>query len=103
VSANHVQNILDDIAKLIRDVKDLKGQWSAATPRTGTATLVAGAATVTLASVTANTRIWITIQTPGGTVGVPHVFSRIAGTSFTIHSSAGADTSTVAWQAIEPR
>lgn len=89
--------------QLLKKVRDLEGQFSAVTPRRGTATLAAGAATVALASVTANTHIMITIQAPGGTLGIPHVFSRIAGTSFTIHSSSGADTSTVAWSAVEPQ
>lgn len=70
--------------------------------RMGVATLVAGAVTVANTSVTANTRFFMTVNTPGGTVGAPRLQSRIAGTSFTINSSQGADTSTVAWLMVEP-
>lgn len=89
--------------KIAKKLRDLDGYVSATTPRTGTAVLAAGAVTVTLASTTARTLIQLTVQAPGGTVGAVHVFSRIAGTSFTIHSTSGTDTSTVGWSAIEPR
>lgn len=68
----------------------------------GVAVLVAGGATVSTTKVTANSRIFMTVQVPGGTVGSPRVASRIAGTSFTIASSQGADTSTVGWFLVEP-
>ncbi len=70
--------------------------------RSGLATLVAGAVTVNNTSVTANTRIQLTPQAPGGTPGWVRVSARTAGTSFTITSSSGTDTSTVAWFLIEP-
>ncbi|MEV4784001.1 hypothetical protein AB0K53_00855 [Streptomyces tuirus] len=68
----------------------------------GTATLAAGTVTVANTSVTANSRIWLTCQTPGGTPGFLRVSARTAGTSFTILSSSGTDTSVVAWLILEP-
>ena len=54
-------------------------------------------------AVTANSRIQLTVQTPGGTVGAPYVSARTPGVSFVITSTAGAaDTSAVAWVIIEP-
>jgi hypothetical protein len=68
----------------------------------GTATLVAGSAVVANTSVTANSRILLTSQADGGTPGFLRVSTRTAGTSFTITSSSGTDTSTVAYQIFEP-
>lgn len=68
----------------------------------GTATLTAGAVTVSNTSVTANSRIFLTSQADGGTPGWLRVSARSAGTSFTITSSSGSDTSTVAYQIFEP-
>lgn len=68
----------------------------------GVATLVAGTVTVNTTKVTANSRIFLTGQSDGGTVGFQRVSARTAGTSFTITSSSGSDTSTVAWVLLEP-
>ncbi|MGW3153995.1 hypothetical protein [Streptomyces sp. NPDC001089] len=68
----------------------------------GTAVLVAGAVTVSNTAVTANSRIFVTTQTPGGTVGYAYVSARTAGTSFSITSTSGSDTSTVAYLIVEP-
>lgn len=68
----------------------------------GTATLVAGSVTVSNTSVTANSRIFLTSQVDGGTPGFLRVSARSAGVSFTITSSSGTDTSTVAYQIFEP-
>lgn len=68
----------------------------------GTATLVAGAAVVSNTSVTANSRILLTSNADGGTPGWLRVSARTAGTSFTITSSSGTDTSTVAYLIMEP-
>ena len=68
----------------------------------GTATLVAGTVTVANTSVTANSRIFLTSQADGGTPGFLRVSARVAATSFTITSSNGADTSTVAYLIMEP-
>lgn len=68
----------------------------------GTATLVGGAATVATTKVTANSRILLTSQADGGTPGFLRVSARVAGTSFTITSGSGTDTSAVAWLILEP-
>jgi hypothetical protein len=68
----------------------------------GTATLTAGSVVVSNTSVTANSRIFLTSQADGGTPGFLRVSTRTAGTSFTITSSSGTDTSTVAYQIFEP-
>ncbi|MGW7688834.1 hypothetical protein ACWGMA_08060 [Streptomyces asiaticus] len=68
----------------------------------GTATLTAGTATVSTTAVTANSRIFLTNQALGGTAGFLRVSARTAGTSFTITSSSGSDTSVVAWMLVEP-
>ena len=68
----------------------------------GTAVLVAGTKVVATSKVTASSRIFLTANTPGGTVGALYVSARTAGTSFTIKSSSGTETSTVAWVIVEP-
>lgn len=70
--------------------------------RMGVSTLVGGTVTVANTSVTANTRIFLTCQTPGGTPGFLRVSARSAGTNFTILSSSGTDTSVVGWLLVEP-
>lgn len=69
---------------------------------TGTATLVGGTVTVNNAAVAANSRIMLTSQVDGGTVGFLRVSGRSNGVSFTISSSSALDTSTVAWLIINP-
>ncbi len=72
--------------------------------RMGVATLVAGTVTVNTTAVTATSRIFLTAQNLG-TVTIPSnygVSARSAGTSFTILASAPTDTSTIAWEIIEP-
>lgn len=68
----------------------------------GTSTLVAGTVTVATTAVTANSRIFLTVQTAGGTQGHLRISARTAGTSFTITSTSGTETSTVAWLLVEP-
>lgn len=68
----------------------------------GATALTAGAATVSTTAVTANSRIQLTSQVDGGTPGFLRVSARTAGVSFTITSSSGTDTSTVAWLIVEP-
>lgn len=70
----------------------------------GTAILSAGTVVVANTSVTANSRIFLTLVALG-TVTVPSalgVTARTAGTSFTILASQATDTSTVAYEIIEP-
>lgn len=68
----------------------------------GTATLVAGTVTVNTTKVTANSRIFLSAQTTGAAPGALRVSARTAGTSFTITSTSGTDTSAVAWWIVEP-
>jgi hypothetical protein len=70
--------------------------------RTGTAVLVAGTVTVNDDSITADSRILLTANVPGGTPGFLHVSARSVGVSFTITSSSATDTSTVAYFILEP-
>lgn len=87
-----------DIVTAGRGVKVAEG----ANAKMGTSVLVAGSVVVANTSVTANSRIFVTSQVDGGTPGFLRVSTRTAGTSFTITSSNGADTSTVAWIMVEP-
>lgn len=75
-----------------------------ANARSGVATLVAGTVVVANTSVTATTRVQLTIQSLG-TVTAPKaigVTARSAGVSFTITSADATDTSVVGWHLIEP-
>ena len=67
----------------------------------GTATLVAGEVTVATTAVTANSRIFLSTQTEGGTPGFLGVSARVAGTSFTV-TGVATDTSVIAWMLVEP-
>jgi hypothetical protein len=73
---------------------------SGANLRIGQATLIAGAIVVSNTSVTANTRIFVTVSTAGGTQGFLKV-TKTAGTSFTITSTSATETSTVDWFMVE--
>lgn len=65
-----------------------------ATSRLHDAVLVGGTVTVANTSVTANTRILLSRQTTGGTLG--HLsYSISAGVGYTVTSSSGTETSTV--------
>ncbi len=69
----------------------------------GTATLSGGTVTVSTTKVTANSRIYLTVN--GGTltnVGSVYISGRTSGTSFTITSMNVLDASDVAWLIIEP-
>ena len=68
----------------------------------GTAALTAGSVVVANTSVTASSRIFLTSNADGGTPGFVRVSARTAGTSFTITSSSGTDTSTIAYEIFEP-
>lgn len=68
----------------------------------GVASLTAGTVTVPTDKVTANSRIFLTGQTPGGAPGAVNVSARTNGTSFTITSTSNTDTSSVAWFIVEP-
>jgi hypothetical protein len=68
----------------------------------GIATLVGGTVTVNTTAVGASSRIFLTSQTSGGTPGSVGVSARVNGTSFTITSTSGTDTSQVAWMIVDP-
>jgi hypothetical protein len=68
----------------------------------GVATLVGGTVTVNNTRVTISSRIFLTHQNNSGAVGFPTISARVAGTSFTILSSSGTDTSDVGYLIIEP-
>ena len=99
----HAANILatdDDLA--IRTAGKGLQVAEGSNAKMGTATLSGGAATVSTTAVTANSRIFLTSQSDGGTPGFLRVSARTAATSFTITSSSGSDTSVVAWMIVEP-
>lgn len=75
---------------------------SGSNQRMGTATLVAGTATVNNSLVTADSVILLTDQDGGGTEGFLVVSARVAGTSFTILSSSNTHTGKVGWVILEP-
>lgn len=69
----------------------------------GMATLNHGTVTIPTQRVSSSSRIFLTVNFPGtGTVGFPYVFSRSAGSGFTILSSSLSDNSRVAWLVMEP-
>lgn len=68
----------------------------------GSAVLVGGTVVVNTTKVTANSRIFLSNNANGGTVGAVYVSARTAGTSFTITSTSALDTSTIAWLIVEP-
>jgi len=69
--------------------------------RMGQDTLVAGTITVSNTSITANTRIFLSVNTAGGTQGFLAT-TRVVSTSFTINSTNALDTSIINWLLIEP-
>lgn len=60
------------------------------------------AVVINTTKVTANSRIFLTAQTPGAGPGALYVSARNAGVSFTIKSTVVGDNSTVAWVILEP-
>jgi hypothetical protein len=72
-----------------------------ANARLGVATLAGGTVTVANTSVTATSRVFLTRATAGGTLGQLS-YTLVAGTSLTINSSSGSETSTVNWMIVEP-
>jgi hypothetical protein len=66
------------------------------------AAMTTGSIVISNTLVTANSRIFLTINVPGGTPGAVYVSARNAGTDFTISSTSVLDTSQVAWEIKEP-
>lgn len=61
------------------------------------AAMTAGSITINTTAVTANSQIFLTHATLGGTQGILSVGTVTAGTSFVINSSSATDTGTVHW------
>jgi hypothetical protein len=68
----------------------------------GIATLSSGTVTVSNTLVTANSRIFYSVQSSSGTVGALSITARTPGSNFTITSLSPTDASTVAWEIKEP-
>ncbi len=69
---------------------------------TGTVVLAGGNATVATTDVTSNSRIFLTYQALGVSVGILRIGTVIDGVSFEITSGTALDSSTVAWMIVEP-
>lgn len=72
-----------------------------ANAKMGIATLVGGTVTVNTTAVAANSRIFLATNVVGGTAGHVSISARVAGTSFTITSTSGTDTSQIAWWIVD--
>jgi len=87
------------------DINQLNGplQLPSANTSIGTATLIGGTKTVSTTAVKTGSRIFISRNTPVGTVGhlSAPVASIVDSTSFVINSSSVLDTSTVNWWVIQ--
>lgn len=90
-------NVSTKVLGVSKDGKFVTSTGAAGT--TGTATLVAGTVTVSTTAIEAGDKIFLTRNTPGGTVGhlSAPVASITAATSFVINSDNAGDTSTVNW------
>ncbi len=80
--------------------KGLQIKGGSALARAGNATLVGGTVTVSNTTITANSIIYLTRKTAGGSIG-DLTYTLSAATSFTINSASGTDTSTVSFVIIE--
>ena len=69
--------------------------------RIGLATLIGGTITIANTSYTANSRLFLTMVSPGGSPGFPYLGSSTPGVNFVIASTSGTDTSTYAWMLVE--
>jgi hypothetical protein len=78
----------------------LEVQSTGSNKKLGQATLIGGTMTVSNTSVTANSRIFLSVSTAGGVQGFLS-YSKSVGASFTIQSTSAADTSTVDWFIVE--
>lgn len=67
----------------------------------GVATLSSGTVTVSTSKVTSQSRIFLTAQN-GVNPGHLFIFTRSAGSSFTINSTSATDGSQIAWMIVEP-
>ncbi len=81
--------------------KGLQIKGGSALARAGNATLVAGTVTVANTTITANSIIYLTRKTSGGTIGMAVTYTLSAATSFTITSDSALDTSVYSFLIIE--
>lgn len=86
---------------LIQSVGKLISIASGTNQRAGDAVLVGGTVTVNNTTVTANTRVYVTRKTAGGTIGMSVTYTVIAATSFTLTSDNILDTSTYSYILVE--
>lgn len=91
-------NLVSDLGDLVLSGpgSGIQIHGGAATDSIGSATLVAGTVTIANTSLSASDRIFLSRSAIGGTAG-NLTYTIIAGTSFTITSSSGTDTSTVSY------
>lgn len=89
-------SILQAIQKMIGEPQVKTGTNG----KIGQATLVGGTKTVANTSVTANSRIFLSVSATGGTPSTLS-YTKSAGTSFTITSANVLDTSTIDWLIVE--
>lgn len=73
-----------------------------ANAKMGTGTLSGGTVTISNFSVTSTSRIFLTTYIAGGTIGSLYVSAKIAGTSFSVTSTSGTDSSTFNYLIVEP-
>lgn len=66
-----------------------------------TSAMVSGSTTVNTTAITANSVVVASLKTAGGTVGAPFVSAVTPGTSFTLKSTSGTDTSVYNWIILE--
>jgi hypothetical protein len=95
VASNNIETEGDVIMSVAGNGVQIKEGSNA---KMGVATLVAGTATISNTSVTSSSRIFLTVQNPGGTIGTIVVDNISPGVGFDIVSASGLDTSTVAWE-----
>jgi hypothetical protein len=69
----------------------------------GVATLAAGTATVATTAVSANSRIFLTLQDCASNVGSPYVSARTAGVSFVVNNTNTSNACSVAWVILSPQ
>lgn len=90
-------NIADVLTAMQGQLAALPGSWS-----WGTATLTAGAVTVSSGIVLSTSKILVSRMAPGGTLGILSVPLITSGTSFAINSTSVSDTSVIAYLILNP-
>lgn len=81
--------------------KTLKVQSGTNAKAGTTAAMTAGSVTVSTTAITASSVVVASLKTAGGTVGAPFVSAVTPGTSFTLKSTSGTDTSVYNWIILE--